>query len=52
MRLFIDATRDNRKTSGVPAKPSALVDTRVINCGDNLEQFRSRPEGCMDVVSL
>jgi len=24
--------------SSVPAKPSALVDTRVIYCGDNLDQ--------------
>jgi hypothetical protein len=31
----------------VPAKPSALVDTRVIYCGDNLEQLRKLPDGCM-----
>ena len=30
----------NRITSGVPAKPSELVDTRVIYCGDNLDYLR------------
>jgi DNA modification methylase len=36
----------------VPAKPSALVDTRVIYCGDNLEQLRKLPEGCVDLVYI
>lgn len=30
-------------------KPSSLVDTRVIYCGDNLEQLRKLPDGCVDV---
>jgi hypothetical protein len=30
----------------VPAKPSALVDTRVIYCGDNLDQLRKLLDGC------
>jgi hypothetical protein len=29
----------------VPAKPSTLGDTRVIYCGDNLEQLRKLPNG-------
>jgi DNA modification methylase len=36
----------------VPAKPSALVDTRVIYCGDNLDQLRKLPEGCVDLVYI
>jgi len=28
-------------------KSSALVDTRVIYCGDNLEQLRKLPDGCV-----
>jgi DNA modification methylase len=36
----------------VPAKPSALVDTRVIYCGDNLEQLRKLPEGCIDLIYI
>jgi len=29
--------------AGVRAKPSSLVDTRVIYCGDNLEQLKKLP---------
>jgi len=32
----------------MPGKPSALVDTRVIYCGDNLDQLRKVPEKCVD----
>jgi hypothetical protein len=28
-------------------KASALVDTRVIYCGDNLDQLRKLPEACV-----
>jgi hypothetical protein len=42
---------------GVPApgpagRPSALVDTRVIYCGDCLDQLRKLPDGCVDGVYL
>ncbi|MBI2924529.1 MAG: hypothetical protein HYY24_02360, partial [Verrucomicrobia bacterium] len=30
-------------------KPSALVDTRVIYCGDCLEQLRRLPDACVDL---
>jgi hypothetical protein len=33
----------------VPAKPMAFVDTRVIYCGDNLDQLRKLPEACVDL---
>jgi hypothetical protein len=36
----VDAERERRITSGVPAKPSALVDTRVIYCGDRPKRLR------------
>ena len=32
----------------MPAKPSALLDTRVIYCGDNLDQLRKLPEACVE----
>ena len=35
------------KTSG---KPSALLDTRVIYCGDNLEQLKKFPDACIDLI--
>ena len=28
------------------AKPSSLLDTRVIYCGDNLEQLAKLPDAC------
>ncbi len=34
------------------AKPSALVDTRVIYCGDNLDQLRKLPAACVDFITI
>jgi len=34
------------------AKPSSLVDTRVIYCGDNLDQLRKLPDACVDLVYI
>jgi len=43
-------------TTDVPAKaagkPSALVDTRVIYCGDNLEQLKKLPDACVDLIYI
>ena len=33
-------------------KPSALVDTRVIYCGDNLEQLKKLPDACVDLIDI
>jgi len=33
------------------AKRSALVDTRVIYCGDNLDQLRKLPDNCVAPIS-
>ena len=35
-----------------PGKPSALLDTRVIYCGDNLEQLRKLPAACVDLIYI
>lgn len=35
-----------------PAKPCSLVDTRVIDCGDNLEQMRKLPDACVDLIYI
>lgn len=32
----------------MPAKPSAVIDTHVIYCGDNLDQLRKLPEMCVE----
>lgn len=34
------------------SKPSALVDTRVIYCGDNLDQLAKLPEKCIDLIYI
>jgi 16S rRNA G966 N2-methylase RsmD len=34
------------------AKPSALLDTRVIYCGDNLEQLQKLPPACVDLIYI
>jgi DNA modification methylase len=31
-------------------KPSALLDTRVVYCGDNLEQLAKLPDACVDLI--
>ncbi|MFM9957662.1 MAG: DNA methyltransferase [Phycisphaerales bacterium] len=38
-----------------PAKPgraSSLIDTRVIYCGDNLEQLAKLPDACVDLIYI
>ena len=34
------------------AKSSPLLDTRVIYCGDNLEQLRKVPQACVDLIYI
>lgn len=36
----------------VPSKPSSLLDTRVIYCGDNLEQLKKLPDACVDLIYI
>jgi len=33
-------------------RPSALLDTRVIYCGDNLEQLPKLPSACVDLIYI
>jgi adenine-specific DNA-methyltransferase len=41
------------KPSVLPtAKPSSLVDTRVIYCGDNLDQLKKLPDACVDLIYI
>jgi DNA modification methylase len=32
--------------------PSALIDTRLIYCGDNLEQLKKLPENSVDLIYI
>jgi len=33
-------------------RPSAIIDTRVIYCGDNLERLAGLPDGCIDLIYI
>ncbi len=48
------AKKDVRESEKVPTggKPSALVDTRVIYCGDNLDQLKKLPDECVDLIYI
>ena len=36
---------------GTPSgRPSALLDTRIIYCGDCLDQLRKLPDACIDLI--
>jgi DNA modification methylase len=35
-----------------PARTLSLIDTRVIYCGDNLEQLSRMPDGCVDLIYI
>jgi len=39
-------------SAGKTARPSALIDTRVIFCGDNLVQLRKLPDACVDLIYI
>ena len=40
------------KKSTTAGKSSSLVDTRVIYCGDNLEQLKKLPNECVDLIYI
>jgi 16S rRNA G966 N2-methylase RsmD len=49
--------RDKQETDQVAVsnprgRPSALLDTRVIYCGDCLDQLRAFPDGCVDLIYI
>src|SRR5436305_14327596 len=33
-------------------RPSPLIDTRGVYCGDNLEQLAKLPDGCVDLIYI
>jgi 16S rRNA G966 N2-methylase RsmD len=42
----------NSKETINSGKPSSLVDTRVIYCGDNLDQLKKFPDECIDLIYI
>jgi len=45
------AASGSKKAAQV-GRPSALVDTRVIYCGDNLDQLKKFPDECIDLIYI
>jgi hypothetical protein len=43
-------TQEKSGTRGT--RPSVLVDTRVVFCGDNLEQLAKLPDACVDLIYI
>ena len=43
---------DETKVDASRQKASALLDTRVIYCGDNLEQLPKLPAACIDLIYI
>src|SRR5947207_11466490 len=50
--------RDDNTKAEAPARtppagrPSSLLDTRVIYCGDCLEQLKNLPDACVDLIYI
>jgi len=44
--------RGAKQKAAARSKPSGLVDTRVIYCGDNLEQLPHLPDECVDLIYI
>jgi hypothetical protein len=40
------------QTAATIARPSSLLDTRVVYCGDNLEQLAKLPDACVDLIYI
>ena len=38
--------------SAPAGRPSSLVDTRIVYCGDNIDQLRKLPDGCVDLIYI
>ena len=46
------SSQDGKGDVVARGKRSALVDTKVIYCGDNLEQLKRLPDACVDLIYL
>jgi DNA modification methylase len=46
------AAKSSRRVAAFPLKPSAVVDTRVISCGDNLDHLAKLPDACVDLIYI
>ncbi len=44
--------REDARPTSKPAKPSYLLDTRVVYCGDNLEQLAKLSDAYIDMIYI
>src|ERR1035438_5847014 len=51
-RIVVTVTKEMSTAIKPAGKPSALVDTRVVFCGDNLEQLKKLPDGCINLIYI
>jgi site-specific DNA-methyltransferase (adenine-specific) len=42
----------SRRVTPFPFRPSTVVDTRVVYCGDNLEHLAKLPDACVDLIYI
>ena len=48
-----DTKRTATKRAAAPAgRPSALLDTNIVYCGDCLDQFGKLPDGCVELARV
>jgi hypothetical protein len=47
-----EAVTASTPTPSRAAKPSASLDSRVVYCGDNLEQLAKLPDACVDLIYI
>jgi hypothetical protein len=45
-------SRKSAALSRTPLRASSLLDTRVVYCGDNLEQLARLPDVCVDLIYI
>jgi hypothetical protein len=48
----VEAAAGQETRAPKAARPSALLDTRVVYCGDNLEQLAKLPDACVDLIYI
>lgn len=51
-KAAVGAGRSKPATSRRSGRPSSLVDTRVVYCGDCLDQLRKLPGACVDLIYI
>jgi len=45
-------SKPNSAAPSPAGRPSSLVDTRIIYCGDCLDQVRKLPDACVDLIYI